>query len=50
MMLFLYAVLFGVVMRIALECGECILDVFGFFGGSFFSHLGVSSHCTKDKD
>lgn len=25
------AVLFGVVMRVALECGECILDVFGFF-------------------
>lgn len=34
MMLFLYAteaVLFGVVLRAALECKECILDVFGFF-------------------
>lgn len=34
MMLFLYAteaVLFGVVLRVALECKECILDVFGFF-------------------
>lgn len=51
-MLCLYAaevVLFGVVGRDALECGSA----FGMYLAFYFfywSHLGVGSHCAKDRD
>lgn len=52
LMLCLYAaevVLFGVVGRDALECGSA----FGMYLAFYFfywSHLGVGSHCAKDRD